>query len=114
MKLYQRVLLATVVGASVSFTASADMGVVKILTPADNAQFDANEEYPMTYEIVLGDGGDHFHVWVDEAKSPAQHSTKGTYTLPKLSPGKHVINIKVVDKGHVPTGPEATIHVVAK
>jgi len=114
MNAIRRLLLSAAVIVCSSFTANADMGSVKIISPADGAQFDANEEYPMTYEIVLGSGGDHFHVWVDEMKSPAQHSTKGTYTLPKFSPGKHVINVKVVDKAHVPTGPEATINITAK
>lgn len=114
MKTSLRVLLATLVLANASFAANADTGTVKILSPADNAQFDANEEYPLKYDIVLGAGGDHFHVWVDETKSPAQHSTQGTYTLPKFSPGKHVISVKVVDKAHVPTGPEQTVHITAK
>jgi hypothetical protein len=114
MKRSRYLLLAVIAGASLSSAASADMGSVKILAPLDNAQLDADEEYPLNYEIALGAGDDHFHVWIDDKKSPAQRALKGTYTIPKLSAGKHVIYIKVVDKGHVPTGPEKTIHVTAK
>ncbi len=114
MKLSHYLLLATIASAAVPLTAHADVGSVKILAPVDNAQLDADEEYPLNYEITLGSGDDHFHVWVDDNKSPAQRSIKGTYTLPKLSPGKHLVYIKIVDKGHVPTGPEKTIHVTAK
>lgn len=114
MKLSHCLLLVTITGAIVPFVAHADIGNVRILAPADNAQLDADEEYPLDYEITLGSGDNHFHVWVDDKKSPAQRSTKGTYTLPKLSPGKHVVYIKIVDKGHAPTGPEKTIHVTAK
>jgi len=42
------------------------------------------------------------------------HDTKGVYSLPKLSPGVHVITIKIVDKDHTPTGPEKSIQVTAK
>ncbi len=87
---------------------------IKILSPKDHAQLDAGEAYPLEYEVVPGPGGDHFHVWVDGERGPGVHTLKGTYTLPKLSPGEHVITIKVVDKGHVPTGPEQSIHVTAK
>lgn len=31
-----------------------------------------------------------------------------------MSPGEHVISIKVVDKGHVPADPEKTIKITAK
>lgn len=33
---------------------------------------DASEEYPLNYEIALGSADGHFHVWVDDYKSPAQ------------------------------------------
>lgn len=114
MKPTRYLLLAAIASVSLSFGANADMGSVKILAPLDNAELDADEEYPLNYEITLGTGDDHFHVWVDEMKSPAQRALKGAYTIPKLKPGKHVIYIKVVDKGHVPTGPEKTINVIAK
>jgi len=87
---------------------------IKILSPANKAQIDAGEEYPLKYEVVPGPGGDHFHVWVDDDRGPGVHDAKGTYMLPKLSPGTHTITIKVVDKGHVPTGPQQSITVIAK
>src|SRR5713226_7233125 len=79
---------------------------IKILSPADNARVAADEEYALAYQVTWGSGGDHFHVWVDGKRGPGVYNTKGTYTLPKLSPGEHVITIKVVDKGHIPTGIE--------
>jgi len=114
MKLSHCLALATLVTLTFPLAANAAAGTVKILTPADNAMLDADEEYPLNYEIALGSGDDHFHVWINDKKSPAQRTTKGTYTLPKLSPGKHVIYVKLVDKAHTPTGPEQTIHVTAK
>jgi hypothetical protein len=87
---------------------------LKILKPADQAQLDSGESYPLDYEITLGPGDDHFHVWVDAERSPGIHDLKGTYMLPKMTPGVHVITLKLVDKGHVPTGPQKSIQVKVK
>jgi hypothetical protein len=103
-------LLALAAGAGVA----APTADIKILAPADGSKIDAGEAYSLKYEVALGPGDDHFHVWVDGDRSPGIHDLKGTYALPKLSPGEHVITIKLVDKGHVPTGPEKTIKVHAK
>ncbi len=106
-------------GASLSVSAVADdmamaTGTVTIMSPADGAMLSSNGENKLDYAITLGKGDDHFHVWVDEEKSPAQRDLKGSYVLPKLTPGKHAITIKVVDKGHVPTGPEQTVSVLVE
>jgi len=87
---------------------------IKILSPAEQSELDAGESYPLSYEVTPGTGGDHFHVWVDEKRGPGIHDIKGTYSLPKMKPGEHVITIKIVDKDHVPTGPEMSINVKAK
>src|ERR1700760_302179 len=84
---------------------------IQILKPADQAQLDAGEAYPLDYQVTLGPGDDHFHVWVDGDRSPGIHDLKGTYMLPKMTPGTHVITLKLVDKGHVPTGPQKSIQV---
>ena len=114
MKLFNSLLAVCLCLSITTGVAFAGPGMVKITNPKDNALFDADEAYPLDYEIELGKGGDHFHVWVDDKKGPAQRTLKGTYTLPKLSPGKHEISIKVVDKDHVPTGPEKTLNITAK
>lgn len=106
-------------GASLSLSALADdmamaTGTVKIMLPADGAMLSSSSENKLDYAITLGKGDDHFHVWVDEEKSPAQRDLTGSYVLPKLAPGKHAITIKVVDKGHVPTGPEQTVSVLVE
>lgn len=87
---------------------------IQILSPADHAQLDADESYALEYAVTLGPKDDHFHVWVDGDRSPGIHDLKGSYRLPKLSPGPHTITLKLVDKGHVPTGPQKSIQVVSK
>jgi hypothetical protein len=109
-----RILLLGVALSFVQSLASAEMTSIKIAAPADNERIEAGEAYQLVYEVIPGPGGDHFHVWVDDKRGPGVHETKGTYTLPKLSPGEHVITIKVVDKGHIPTGPQKSIKLSAQ
>jgi hypothetical protein len=99
--------------AEAAITAAVEGASITILSPTDGAHLSAGEEYPLQYDLKPGKGGDHFHVWVDDKRGPAIHDYKGTYTLPKLTPGEHVIYIGVVDKGHVSTGPKKSIVVVA-
>ena len=107
-------LLVLALGVSV-FAAEAPSGAsIQILKPADQAQLDAGESYPLDYQVTLGPGDDHFHVWVDAERSPGIHDLKGTYMLPKMTPGVHTITLKLVDKGHVPTGPQKSIQVKVK
>lgn len=99
--------------AEVASIAAVEGASINILSPADSTRLDADEGYPLAYEVTVGKGGDHFHVWVDDKRGPGIHDKAGTYTLPKLTPGGHVVSIQVVDKGHVGTGPKKSILVIA-
>ncbi len=104
-------LLLLVIAAS-AFAADSSHGAsIQILKPTDHADLDSDESYPLDYQVTLGPGDDHFHVWVDAERSPGIHDLKGTYVLPKLTPGQHVITLKLVNKDHVPTGPQKSITV---
>ena len=114
MKTIQSMVLALTFILSLSTNAGAlPPASIKILSPADGSQLDAGETYPLSYEVTIGTGSDHFHVWVDDKRGPGIHDTKGTYKLPKMTPGEHTIAIKLVDKDHTPTGPEKSIKVMA-
>jgi hypothetical protein len=105
-------LLLAVAASAFAAAANAPKGAsIQILKPTDHADLDSDESYPLDYQVVLGPGDDHFHVWVDADRSPGIHDLKGTYMLPKMTPGQHVITLKLVDKGHVPTGPQKSITV---
>ncbi|MEA2694655.1 MAG: hypothetical protein QOJ16_4042 [Acidobacteriota bacterium] len=116
MKTYRRTAFALALLLTLAGTALAadGSGSLQIVTPADHAQLDAGESYPLEYIVTLGPGDDHFHVWVDGERSPGIHDLKGTYRLPKMTAGAHVITLKLVDKGHVPTGPQTSIQVNVK
>lgn len=88
-------------------------GSITISSPADGAKLKADGENKVMYEITPGPAGDHFHIYVD-GKEDVVRALKGSYALPKLSPGSHTITLKVVTKGHVPTGLEKTIKVTAQ
>jgi len=107
-------LLAVIVSIATPANAQASSGSAEILSPADGATLSVSQKNTVEYKVALGKRGNHLHIWVDGEKGPSQKSLHGNYTLPKLTPGKHAIILKVVDKGHVPTGPEKSIFVSAE
>ena len=107
-------LLVLALAASAHAADAPGQASIQILTPADHAHLSSGEPNTLDYQITLGPGDDHFHVWVDSERSPGIHDLKGTYMLPKMTPGTHVITLKLVDKNHVPTGPQKSIQVDVK
>jgi hypothetical protein len=91
--------------------AYAQTGSVKITSPADGAKLDAFEQNRVNYEVVPGPKADHVHMYVDNKEVAILRELKGSYTLETLSPGKHDLCIKVVNKAHVPIGVEQCIKV---
>lgn len=111
MKTFKTLLFSLLFGAA-TLAFAAD-GSVTITAPSDGATIKANTETKLDYEINPGARGDHFHIYID-GKESVVRSLKGSYTLPKLSLGRHTIALKVVDKGHTPTGLEKTITITAE
>lgn len=112
MKQLNRVSLFVVLLGFASLLFAAE-GSITVSSPADGAKLKADAENKVVYEIVPGPTGDHFHMYVD-GKEDVVRSLKGSYALPKLAPGSHTITLKVVTKGHVPTGLEKSIKVTAQ
>jgi hypothetical protein len=96
MKARSIMVLAALLGLKrESMALAKDAASVKILSPANNAQLE--KHYGSVPDFSL------------EERS-LEFTTKGTCARP----GEHVITIKVVDKGHVPTGPQQSIKVTTK
>lgn len=114
MRFKRLMLLILIMALPQTAVAGGEVASIHILSPADHAQIDAGKEYPLAYDVILGREGNHFHVWVDDTRGSGVRTLKGVYPLPKLSAGVHVITIKVVDKDHVPTGPEKSIEIIAR
>lgn len=92
----------------------ASDAAVTIISPTDGARLEAGTPNTISYDVVPGNRGDHTHLYVDEKQEGILRSLKGSYKLPPLSPGLHEICIRVVNKGHTPTGTEKCIHVNAQ
>ncbi len=84
---------------------------VTITAPANGATLDAMAQNQVIYNVVPGANGDHVHLYVDNKEAAILRQLKGSHTLETLTPGKHDICIKIVNKGHTPIGVEQCIKV---
>lgn len=87
---------------------------VKITSPADGAKLDAMAQNKISYEVSPGPRGDHVHAYVDGKEVAILRTLKGSYTMETLAPGKRVICVKVVNKGHTPIGVEKCVNVMVE
>jgi hypothetical protein len=92
--------------------AYSDEGSVTISSPTEGAKLSGNSA-KLVYEVVMAPKGEHVHVYVDGEEVARLHQLKGTYSVDKLSVGKHSLCIRVVDKGHTPIGVEKCVGVIA-
>lgn len=86
-------------------------GSVTISSPTEGAKLSGNST-KLVYEVVMAPKGEHVHVYVDGEEVGRLHQLKGSYTVDKLSSGKHWLCIRVVDKGHTPIGVEKCVGVI--
>jgi hypothetical protein len=89
----------------------AENASVKITSPAEGVKLDAMAQNKVVYEVIPGPSGDHVHLYTDNKETAILRQLKGGYTLETLSPGKHNICVKVVNKGHTPIGVEQCVNV---
>ena len=89
-----------------------EKSLVTISSPTEGAKLSGNST-KIVYEVALGSKGEHVHVYIDGEEVARLHQLKGTYSVDKLSVGKHWLCIRVVDKGHTPVGQEKCVGVVA-
>jgi hypothetical protein len=87
-------------------------GSVTISSPAEGAKVGLSG-IKLDYDVVPGPKGDHVHVYVDGEEASLLRQLKGSYTVEKLTAGKHTLCVRVVDKGHTPVGLEKCVQVVA-
>lgn len=90
---------------------AADTAYAKITSPPDGAKLDAMAQNRINYEVVPGPRGDHVHLYVDNKEAGILRKLSGSHPLESLSPGAHVLCIKVVNKAHVPIGVEQCVKV---
>lgn len=103
-------LSALLVSLGLATAAQAQPGSVTILSPTNGAKLDAFEQNRIDYEVVPGPKADHVHLYIDGKEVAILRELKGSHALETLSPGNHVVCVKVVNKAHVPTGVEQCIN----
>lgn len=106
-------LVFTLVSLTTSLASAAE-AKIDIISPADGSRLDAKAQSKLAYEVTLGGGGDHVHLYVDGKQTALLRQTKGSYTLDPLMPGMHEICARMVNKNHTPTGVERCIKVTAE
>lgn len=82
----------------------ADKASVSIDSPVDGAKLDQKVRCRIYYELILGAKGDHAHLYLDGRQVAMLRRPKDSYILNPLAPGNHEICIKIVSRGHTPTG----------
>lgn len=105
------VLLAMLFGST---PAVASNGKVTISSPAEGAIITAGAKIKLSYEADAGADGDHLHLNVDSKRMDVIRQLKGSVEVDGLTPGKHQLCLLINTKGHVPTGPESCVNVIAK
>jgi hypothetical protein len=104
-------MLVIVIASIAAPLAMAAESTIEIISPSDGAKLDAMEQSKIEYDVTLGRGADHIHVYVDGKESALLRQMKGSYTMETLAPGYHEICIKLVNKNHTPIGVERCIKV---
>ncbi|MEA3278462.1 MAG: hypothetical protein U9Q81_24830 [Pseudomonadota bacterium] len=87
---------------------------VTISEPQDGAQLNGGEQVTLGYKVVPGPQGDHVHVYVDGEEVSILRELEGSYAIGPVTPGRHELAIKVVNRAHVPIGVESSIAVEVK
>ncbi len=129
-------VLILLLGMLSSASVQASEGSIRIISPSNGATVDASAEgINVFYYATFDPKGDHIHLSVDGKDKetlreleishvtdlyqkgrwvPIMREINGKTAIEPLSPGKHEICAKVVDKTHVPIGVETCIHIVSK
>jgi hypothetical protein len=87
---------------------------VEIFAPKDGAIVPPSEPVVLDYDVKPGPNGDHVHVYVDGRQVAIVRQLQGRYEVGRLSPGKHELAIKVVNRAHVPIGVESSVDVTVQ
>ena len=136
MRASNQIVLAFLQGGFFSVPAQAAEGSIRIISPANGATVDSSAERANVFYYASFDPkGDHVHLSVDGKEKetlreleishvtdlyqkghwvPVMREINGKTAIDPLSPGKHEICAKVVDKSHAPLGIETCIHVVSR
>jgi hypothetical protein len=86
----------------------SDAGSVTITSPAEGAKVGLSG-IKVSYEVAPGPKGDHVHFFLDGDQLAILPQLKGSYTIDKLTAGRHWACVRVVNKAHTPVGLEKCV-----
>ena len=89
-----------------------EKSLVTISSPTEGQKL-PNNSTKLVYEVAPGSKGEHVHIFIDGDEVARIHEMKGSYSVDKLTTGKHWLCVRVVDKAHTPVGQEKCVGVVA-
>jgi hypothetical protein len=89
-------------------------GHARIKAPAEGAVFDRTSGIKLVYDVAPGPKGHHVHVHLDGTEHGILRRLRGVYGFPSLSPGRHELCVKVVNRAHVPTGMQECVSVTVR
>ena len=95
-------------------SAAEATAAVEIFAPKDGTVVSPSEPVTLNYDVKPGPSGDHVHVYVDGREVAIVRQLKGRYEVGRLSPGRHELAIKVVNRAHVPIGVESSVNVTVQ
>ena len=97
-----------------SGTTTSGAKYIKILAPANDAQFSAGTPIVLSYAVTLAPNGNHIHVYVDNHMVGLSHELQGNFAIGTLPSGIHAICIKEATAAHVLIGVNRCIVVTVK
>lgn len=108
-----RVVAMLLAGVFVALGAAwaADVGSLKILSPAPNAVITGGD-VTVEWELAVNAEETHTHVKIDDGRPMVTHKTSRKIT--GLEPGAHSVTIWVVDHDHQPLGLEERVEFTVK
>lgn len=89
-------------------------GHVRIKAPAEGAMFERTSGIKLVYDVAPGPKGHHVHVHLDGTEHGILRRLRGVYGFPPLSPGRHELCVKVVNRAHVPIGVQECVSVTVR
>jgi hypothetical protein len=98
----------------VASAVAAAEGHVRIKAPAEGAVFERTSGIKLVYDLAPGPKGHHVHVHLDGTEHGILRRLRGVYGFPPLSPGRHELCVKLVNRAHVPIGVQECVSVTVR
>lgn len=90
----------------------APESLLEIYAPESGSVLEANMPFILDYAVVRGDKGNHITIRIDEQRPFKVAQIQARHHMEGLPPGPHTITVTEYTKDDLPTGGQATIHII--